>query len=211
MQKIKHPSGFNFKRLDGKKFGRLYVRDYHGKNIHGIATWLCECDCGEIAIVPQGSLTNGFTKSCGCYGKEFPSHTIHGGKGDRLYYIWKSMRERCNTTTSTSYSKYGNRGIIICSEWNDYSVFRDWSYENGYSKQLTIDRIDNDGNYCPENCRWATWKQQARNTRRTRYYVFDGIKKPFIEWCEELGCDYRRSIQRLNRGQFPFYNIKSDL
>ena len=189
----------SFVRLDGKRFGSLRVIAYHGKNKHKIATWFCECDCGGISIVPSGSLVCGFTKSCGCYGKEHPSHLKHGGRGTRLYEIWKGMNERCKTPSSCSYANYGGRGIRVCAEWGDYAAFRDWSIANGYTDRLTIDRIDNDGNYEPSNCRWTTKKQQARNTSRTIYATIFGVKKPFIEWCEILGIDYKTAWQRVRR------------
>jgi len=188
-----------FKRLDGQKFGRLTVWAYHGKNKHGIATWFCECECGGIKIAPSGSLVCGFTKSCGCIGKEHPSHTKHGDKGKRIYNIWKSMNERCNCETSCSYSHYGARGISICPEWKSYAAFREWSLANGYTKNLTIDRINNDGNYEPVNCRWTTTKEQARNTTRTVYATLLGVKKPFIEWCELLGLDYKKTYGLIRR------------
>ena len=174
---------------------------YHGKNKHGIATWFCECDCGGIKIVPSGSLVGGYTKSCGCYGKEHPSHLKHDGKGTRLYSIWKGMNERCNTTSSCSYSNYGGRGIKVCREWSEYTAFRDWSLSHKYNDSLTIDRIDNDGNYEPSNCRWATRKQQVRNSRRTAYATILGVKKLFAEWCEILGIDYKASWQKIRRSE----------
>jgi len=188
-----------YKKLQGMRFGRLTAMAYHGKNKHGIATWFCECDCGGTTIAPSGSLVGGYTKSCGCYGKEFPSHLKHGGRGKRLYKIWKGMNERCNTKTSCNYVHYGNRGIRVCEEWRDYVAFRDWSLSNGYTDKLTIDRKNNDGNYDPSNCRWATTKEQSRNTTRTVYATILGVKKPFIDWCEILGLDYKTAYGIVKR------------
>jgi heme-degrading monooxygenase HmoA len=114
------------------------------------------------------------------------------------------MRERCNTKSSTSYKNYGGRDIKVCSEWDDYPAFRDWANENGYRDGLSIDRINNNGNYEPNNCRWATSKQQARNKRDTVYYEINGETKPIIEWAEILNKPYKRIIQRHNRGIDPF-------
>ena len=190
---------YKYRDISGNKFGRLTAIKPSGRTKAGAVIWECLCDCGTKKEVVSGSLINGDTKSCGCYGKEHPSHLKHGGKGKRLYEIWKGMNERCNTATSCSYAHYGGRGIRVCEEWGDYPTFRDWSIANGYTDKLTIDRINNDGNYEPLNCRWSTMKQQARNTSRTVYATIFGVKKPFIEWCEILGIDYKTAWQRVRR------------
>lgn len=193
----------SFMRHDGKRFGRLRVIAYHGKNKHNIATWFCECDCGGIVIVPSGSLVGEYTKSCGCYAKDNPSHLIHGDKGKRLYNIWKSMNERCNTKTCSSYKDYGKRGISVCQEWKDYRKFKEWSLSNGYKKTLTIDRINNNGNYEPNNCRWTTRVQQARNKRNTVYVIYNGERITIADLAEKYNVPYKRVHQRLKRGLNP--------
>jgi hypothetical protein len=194
----------SYKKLQGNKYGRLTVMAYHGKNKHKIATWFCECECGGIIIIPSGSLVCGYTKSCGCIEKEKPSHTIHNGAGTRLHHIWKSMKQRCENPNCASYKSYGLTGITLCPQWKNFAIFQKWSIENGYNSSLTIDRINNKGNYEPDNCRWATFKQQSRNKSNTVYYEINGINKPLVEWAEILNKSYKRSIQRYKRGIKPF-------
>ena len=198
-----------YENLVGNKYGRLLVQKYAGKNKWNIATWECVCDCGGRKTVSSSQLKGGYTKSCGCISRERPSHTKHGGKGTRLYIIWKSMRGRCSTPSQKSFANYGGRNITICQQWDDYDCFRSWAMSHGYARNLTLDRIDVNGNYCPENCRWATLTQQARNTRKTIYYEINGQKKPFAEWVDEFYINYKLAYGRLRKGLFPFKNPKT--
>ena len=124
----------------------------------------------------------------------------HGGKGTRLYGIWKSIRERCNTKTCRIYKNYGGRGISICKEWDDFKVFREWSLLNGYNDELTIDRIDVNGNYEPSNCRWATYKQQANNKRTNHNITYKGETKTLTEWADYTGIKVGTIWMRLKKG-----------
>lgn len=123
----------------------------------------------------------------------------HGGSKTRLYRIWKQMRIRCNCKTNPTYKYYGARGITICTEWDDFAVFREWALAHGYTDELSIDRIDNDGSYCPENCRWTTKAEQARNTRNCKWYTFDGMTLTHNEWARKLGISPTSLTKRIQR------------
>ena len=181
----------------GKKFGRLLVLNQFVKNKTRYAH--CKCDCGNEVDVKCYHLKIGKTKSCGCLLKEKYNEMGKISKGI-LYPVWNAMKQRCYNPKQNCYNRYGGRGISVCKEWFDYNKFEEWSFNNGYKKGLTIDRIDVNGNYCPENCRWATKKEQARNTRNNRFIIFDGIKKPVVYWCELFDLSYYAVIYRLNNG-----------
>lgn len=157
------------KRLDlnGKVFGRLSVVGCDGPNREGAITWMCECECGNSVSLRGSDLKRGFVKSCGCLAKEIVArrNKKHGGSSTRVYRIWQAMLDRTGNPRASRYSYYGGRGITVCEDWKDFATFRSWAMANGYSDDLSIDRVNNDGNYQPENCRWATQKMQVQNRR----------------------------------------------
>ena len=160
--------------LVGKKFGKLTALEYVGKQ-----HWKVQCDCGTTKIIYGPNLRKGLTKSCGCITRERMRniHTIHGGSYTVLFKKWLQMRKRCNCKGVHGLHNYGGRGIKVCAEWDkSFEKFRDWALNNGYKDGLSIDRIDPNLNYCPENCRWATFEEQMNNRRNTVWAEIDGEK-----------------------------------
>ena len=189
--------------IKNKKYNRLTVLQYEGRS-----KWKCRCECGNVCVIDGAKLKNGHTKSCGCLQKEATknSNSKHNDCGTRLHIEWLNMKSRCNNPHNKYYYLYGARGIIICKEWNkNYLTFKKWALNNGYTDKLTIDRINVDDNYSPENCRWATWKQQANNTRRTRKYTFGGTILSIKEWSELFNINYGTFKDRIDKRKWEFY------
>ena len=188
------------KRIDlvGQKFGRLLVLQFIDKNKWRDSFWLCKCDCGKEKIILGKSLKNGDTKSCGCLNIE--KLTKHGhnknGKSSEIYTIWQSMIQRCTNPNHKAYYNYGGRGIKVCKKWLEFKNFlTDMDEHPG--KGYSIDRIDNDDNYCKSNCRWVTRKEQMRNTRRNRLITHKKKTQCLIEWAEETKIPYPTLWQRI--------------
>ena len=177
--------------LSGLRFGRLQVIKLGDFYVDGCGTrrrkWICKCDCGNTCEVLSSPLKSGRTKSCGCLIHE-SSNSTHNLSGTRLYRIWQAMKNRCFNSKCPYYKHYGGRGIAVCEEWkNNFEMFYEWAMANGYKEDLTIDRINNDGGYEPNNCRWATRKQQQLNRRNIKFLSFNGKTLTQKEWGLELG------------------------
>lgn len=197
------------------KYGRWVVisraEDHITSKGYHHVMWNCECECGIKKVVRGKSLTSGISKSCGCLQRELVGSRkrTHGGFGTRLYAIWDSMRQRCTNPNSQAYHNYGGRGIKICSDWDDFSVFRDWAYSKGYDEtaprgDFTLDRIDVNGDYSPSNCRFSNMRDQTNNRRETLLAEFEGKQYPLTVISEITGIKYCTLWRRLKRGA-PLY------
>ena len=195
----------------GEKFGRLTVikraENYIDKNGKPHSMWESKCECGNTVIVRGTYLKSGLVKSCGCLNIDALRDmlTTHGESRTRLYKIWAGIKDRCYNINDHSYNNYGGRGITMSDEWiENYSAFRDWSYANGYyedsdKEPCSIDRIDNDGNYCPENCRWVGRKIQQNNTRHNHYIEYNGENHTIAEWADAYRIEYNTFYKALKR------------
>lgn len=189
----------------GSKYGRLTIVSYDTKK--GSSHYVnCKCECGNTKSIRLSRLKSGETKSCGCIRKELfqvnrQGNIIHGQSDTRLHSIYRSMKARCYKEHHRSYSHYGGRGIKICDEWlDDFMNFYNWAYDNGYDDTLTIDRIDNNGNYEPNNCRWITEAEQHNNTSRNINITYNGETKTLKQWSEIKGINYSTLVNRYKRG-----------
>lgn len=192
--------GRNVKDLTGKKFGMLTaikrVEDkIYSSGRHSVM-WLCKCECGNEKIIARGALVKGETKSCGCLKGE-----NHKMSNTRIYEIWQGMIRRCNNPQRNEYKNYGGRGIKVCDEWEkSFIAFRDWALTNGYSDTLTIERKDVNGNYEPENCIWATKKEQANNRRDNKFLTYNGKTQTISQWAKELNIHENTLRDRIQKG-----------
>lgn len=188
------------KDLTGKRFGRLVVlAECRERTRNGQIKLDCVCDCGCRCKVLRAHIVSGHTKSCGCYQREVATRNgsrraTHGMSKERIFVIWYHMIKRCYDEKNKAYSYYGGRGITVCEEWRDDPLaFKKWALANGYKEDLTIERIDVNGNYCPENCTWITLQMQNYNRRDTRRYKGKSLRI----WAKELGLDPNKVISRV--------------
>lgn len=196
--------------LSGQKFGRLLVVKDTGKRKRRQKIWMCVCDCGNKKEVATSYLINGDVKSCGCYRKECEINNLskfwgqpktHGLSKTRIYRIWADMKERCFNPRKRCYKFYGGRGITVCSEWQEnFMDFYNWAMLNGYQDNLTIDRVNVNGNYEPSNCRWATAREQANNKQLTKRVTILGETKTFYEFEKQYGIPAQLMHSRYKKG-----------
>lgn len=191
-----------FEDLTEQKFGNLKIIKRLENDKFGHSVWLCECICGNKIKVLSTNLKRGHTKSCGCKKSYYITHSkiTHGKAHTRLYGIYNKMKCRCYNQNNPAYKNYGNRGIKICKEWKqDFENFYNWSMNNGYKEGLSIDRIDNNGNYEPNNCRWVTDKEQANNKRNNHYITYNNETHTLTEWAQMLKISPSTIYRRINR------------
>lgn len=185
----------------GTKIHFLEILSFTERDEKAHRYFVCKCDCGKTLSIRVDQIISGNQKSCGCYKYNLKTGLSHS----RLYPVWKAIKSRCYNTKSHKYKTYGARGIKVCDEWkDDFIAFMNWSIQNGYDEtakygDCTIDRIDNNGDYSPSNCRWASYSRQQRNTSNTIYFEYKGVKKPLIDWCEELNLPYNTIRARYAR------------
>lgn len=189
----------------GKRFGMATVIERAGSNRQNEACWKCICDCGNTFITRGSNLRTGNTKSCGCYmainaSRQFKTH---GMSRSRIYFIWSSMKARCYNSNCKEYKFYGARGILICDEWKDSSRFFEWAINNGYRDDLTIERIDCNGNYEPCNCTFISKKEQGRNTRTVIRILSDGGYMTAKEVSELLSVSHSTIERMYHAGLIP--------
>ncbi len=186
--------------LTGRRYGRLSVLEIVPR--HGLK---CRCDCGAIKIVRPSSLLHGSIKSCGCLrieriAKEGRQTRTHGQTNTKLYRAWASMLSRCSNPRHADWKNYGARGIRVCVEWKSFTAFMAWAQHNGPHDGLSLDRINNDGNYEPANCRWTTTQEQHNNTRRNRYIEWNGTSRTIAQWTRYFGASKSYISNRLQTG-----------
>jgi len=201
-----------FEDLTGRRYGRIVVVKRIGSRSRGIKKqiktplWLCKCDCGRETQATSAELRTGDKRSCGCLAREILTarNMTHGDAHSgslyfRLYHLWFGMLDRCENPHSDSYKDYGGRGISVCEEWHDYPSFKMWAISNGYKNGLTIDRVNNDAGYSPDNCRWTNYTEQANNRRSCRYVTINGKTKTITEWCRIYGTNEYTAYSRIDR------------
>jgi len=189
--------------LTGQKFALLTVVDRSEKTTSGKAYWRCRCDCGNNTVVSGTNLITGAVKSCGCL--KHKTQDTHHLSNTRLYRIWNALIQRCNNKNHSGYRYYGEKGIAVCEAWkDDFITFYEWAMMNGYSDELTIDRINTSEGYFPENCRWVSRKAQANNRTFCKMIEYNGKIQTLMQWCEELGLNYKLIHSRLYRLGWSF-------
>lgn len=190
------------KNLVGQPFGNWIVLKRVSNSKWNESMWLCQCQCqsGTLKVVRGIDLVHGKSKSCGCLQKERASEAnkTHGQTKTRLYRIYAGMKSRCYNPNEPAYKNYGGRGITICPEWQMFEPFKKWAMLHGYDDNLSIDRIDNNKGYSPENCRWTDRKTQNNNQRSNRLISYKGKTQTMKQWSEEYDINYHTFISRID-------------
>jgi len=187
----------------GTRFGWLTVVKRNGSNKQRQAVYLCRCDCGSLHSATGNRLRSGRCDNCGCKSASKVAAWHYKGALDDpvLHKKWSEMKSRCNNPNNKSFGDYGARGIKVCSEWdNDFLAFKKWAINNGYSKELQIDRIDNDKGYCPENCRFVSRIENCNNRRSSRYVEFHGEKITIAQLARKTNSQYAKLLYLINIG-----------
>ena len=191
--------------LVGRRFHDLLVISFLERK-NGRNYWLCRCCCGNEKTVRGDHLISGATHSCGCKKTKQitemnKTNKKHGMRYSRIYNIWCGIKDRCENSNYHNYNDYGGRGIKICEDWRrDFVKFYEWAVKNGYKSDLTIDRINVNGDYCPENCRWVSMKVQENNKRNNRVLTYKGRSQTITQWSEEIGINRETLYGRIRRG-----------
>lgn len=198
--------------LTGNRYGKLTVLSYAGHTSDGKSKWLCKCDCGKEKVARAASLVAGTTKSCGCLYYETRKIAIskitekkshfykHGMSKSRINNIYRRIKERCYNRNNPAFSYYGKRGITMCPEWkDDFMAFYKWSIENGYTHEMTIDRIDTNKGYSPDNCRWTTMTVQQNNRTNNVRVSYNGQEHTLSEWADIVGITKSTIYHRYER------------
>ncbi len=190
--------------LTGRIFDRLKVLE-RDSSVHGRVKWICECSCGKTISVGRSELQSGDTKSCGCLAKELTiaRNITHGESGTPEYGIWSAMKNRCNNSNVGNYKNYGGRGIQVCNRW--LNSFENFIQDMGYrpTPQHTLERENVNGDYCPTNCRWATYQEQARNKRNNVFLTIDGSEEKLVNLVDQSGISRDTILSRIKRGYSP--------
>ncbi|MBP5460721.1 MAG: hypothetical protein J6Y20_01155 [Lachnospiraceae bacterium] len=193
--------------LTGRRFGRLSVIGVDDRGTRKTYFW-CECDCGTVKSIRGDGLLSGRIVSCGCKKREqdrinLEANHKHKMSHTRPYEIWQGIKGRCYNKNDARYSRYGGRGITVCEEWRkDFSAFYEWALANGYRDDLTIDRIDNNKGYSPDNCRWADQETQSRNRASNVKIRIGNATRTLVEWCEIFDLNYKTVYARYRRNGF---------
>ena len=194
--------------LTGQRYSQLVVIE-RTQNKGNKVRWVCKCDCGATAIVSSHELRSGKTRSCGCLQRKISGEQTakrnfkHGQTRTPLHNSWSGMIQRCEDSNYKWFKDYGARGVTVCPEWKDFTAFAKWAVASGYKPGLSLDRINVNGNYCPENCRWATDKEQANNRRTNQIVCYNGESKTIAEWAALKGVPYHTLWNRLRVRGWP--------